>query len=263
MHKHTFLFPLVVIGLAFGACGEGADKTSGEKIGTIDVSDAIAAAEKRRGTDPDALGGNTCLLSYQEKYDQLLTKDVVLALTGFDESKMGVKYSKIMKPEHHSVNYSFDNKRVRERGGYTMPFKDNVQLGGIKAMSLAQFNDSYRAMTAEEDAMVGEVLEDLHEGKVADPDAQDALRKLEQQGVDKETSKKTTGVLRDAFKKVAEGYRKVEGLGDAAVWNVETLELVVLDNGVKFDLQVDTKDTNDENKAVAIELAKRLLAQCD
>jgi len=263
MNKSTFLIPMVAFGLiAVGACGEGNNKSDSGKIGGIDVSDAIAAAEKRRGADPDASGGNKCLLAYQEKYDQLLTKDIVLALTGFDERKMGVKYNKIMKPEYHSVNYTFDNQRVRERGGYTMPFKDHVQLGGIKAMSLAQFNDSYRAVTAEEDQLVDEVLEDMHEGKVTDPAAQEAISNLEKQGVDKETAKQATGTLRDAFKKVAEGYRKVEGLGDAAVWNVETLELVVLDNGVKFDLQVDTKNTNDENKAVAIELARKLLDAC-
>ncbi|MFB2119818.1 hypothetical protein [Parapedobacter sp. 2B3] len=263
MNKNTFLIPMVAMGLAVSACGEGSNKSDGGKIGGIDINDAIATAEKRREADPDASGGNKCLLAYQEKYDELLTKDMVLALTGFDESKMDVKYTKIMKPEHHSVNYTFDNQRVRERGGYTLPFKDNVQLGSIKAMSLKQFNDSYRALTTEEDALVDEVLEDMHEGKVADPDAQEALGNLEKQGVDKKTAKQATGVLRDAFKKVAEGYRKVEGLGDAAVWNVETRELVVLENGVKFDLQVDAKDTDDENKAVAIELARRLLDACN
>ncbi|PPL02240.1 hypothetical protein [Parapedobacter indicus] len=264
MNKNTFLIPMVAIGfLAVCACSEGNNKNNGGKIGGIDVTDAIAAAEKRREIDPNASGGNTCLLAYQEKYDQLLTKDIVLTLTGFDESKMEVKYTKIMKPEYHSVNYTFDNQRVRERAGYTMPFKDNVQLGSIKAMSLAQFNDSYRAVTAEEDATVDEVLEDLHDGKVTDPDAQEALGNLEKQGVDKEVAKQATGTLRDAFRKVAEGYRKVEGLGDAAVWNVETQELVVLENGVKFDLQVDTKNTNDENKAAAIELARKLLDACN
>ncbi|HWK59227.1 MAG TPA: hypothetical protein VNQ80_17925 [Parapedobacter sp.] len=263
MNKNTFLIPMVAIGLAAGACGEGNNTNNGGKIGGIDVDDAIAAAEKRREADPDAAGGNECLLVFQEKYDELLTKDLVLALTGFDESKMDVKYTKIMKPEHHSVNYTFDNQRIRERGGYTMPFKDNVQLGSIKAMSLKQFNDSYRAVTAEEDAVVDDVLEDLHDGKVTDPDAQEALGNLKKQGVDKETAKQATGTLRGAFKKIAEGYRRVEGLGDAAVWNVETRELVVLENGVKFDLQVDTKDTDDDNKAMAIELARRLLDACN
>src|SRR5690606_927575 len=102
MNKNTFLIPMVAMGLAVSACGEGSNKSDGGKIGGIDINDAIATAEKRREADPNASGGNKCLLAYQEKYDELLTKDMVLALTGFDESKMEMKYMKIMKPEHHS-----------------------------------------------------------------------------------------------------------------------------------------------------------------
>lgn len=255
--------PALAFALVCGACGQGTDNSgNAQKIGGIDVSEAISKAENRRVADPAASGGNTCLLGYQEKYDQLLTKALVLEATGFDESKLNVKYAKIMKPEHHSVNYTFDNQRVREKNGYKLPFKDNVQLGGIKAMSLTQFRDSYRAVTKEEDEALDQVLQDMEEGNVSDPDAKQAVENLEKAGVDKETSKKATGTLRNAFKKVAEGYRTVEGIGDAAVWNVETEELIVLDNGVKFELQVDVKDRTEGNREVAVALARKLLSVC-
>lgn len=264
MEINTYMWPSLTLALLLAACGNGGNengKTS--NVGGIDISDAIDAVEKRRKADPNASGGNTCLLAYQEKYDQLLTKELVLEATGFDSDKMEVKYSKIMKPEYHNVDYAFDNQRLRERHGYTLPFKDNVKLGRITAMSLAQFNDTHRAITDEEDETLDEVLEDMHAGRNTDRGAKDALKQLESQGVDKETTEKTTNVLRDAFKKISEGYRKVGGLGDAAVWNVQTMELVVLDNGVKFDLHVDVRDTVEENKEVAIALARKLLAVCD
>ena len=262
MNTRRMTIPALAFTLLCGACGQGADNGNTQKIGGIDVSEAISKAEGRREADPAASGGNTCLLGYQEKYDQLLTKTLVLEATGFDESKLEVKYAKVMKPEHHSVNYTFDNQRVREKNGYKLPFKDNVQLGGIKAMSLAQFRDSYRAVTKEEDEALDRVLEDMEEGKVSEPEAKQAMENLKKAGVNKEASKKATGTLRDAFKKVAEGYRAVEGIGDAAVWNVETNELIVLDNGVKFELQVDVKDSMEGNRDAAIALAGKMLSVC-
>jgi len=61
---------------------------------------------------------------------------------------------------------------------------------------------------------------------------------------------------------VSKGYRTVEGLGDAAVWNVVTNELYVLQNGVKFEIRTDIANDTEKNKSVAVKLAEIVLNKC-
>ena len=68
--------------------------------------------------------------------------------------------------------------------------------------------------------------------------------------------------MTNAFSEIAKAYIKVEGLGDAAVWNTKTNELNVLQNGVKFTLVTDLSNDKEVNKGLAISLAKIILDKC-
>lgn len=50
----------------------------------------------------------------------------------------------------------------------------------------------------------------------------------------------------------------VEGVGDRAAWSTEANELQVASRGVRFAVTVQVRDDPDENRALAIELARRL-----
>lgn len=215
----------------------------------IHIEDAIKQAEARRAADPSASGGNTCLLAYQEKYDALLPEEWVIRETGFDKQSMTTKYTKVMKPEHHSFAYKFTNKRRGKLRGFDheMELPDIVSVHSIKAMSPDQFTKSYRAISDEEMQAAKDAAKELTAGKTE-----------EQQ----EATRKGTNSMLDTFKEVSKGYEAVEGLGDKATWNKVTNDLAVLQNGVKFEIKADVSNDAEKNKAVAIQLAKEVLTKC-
>jgi len=259
MYKKTLT--LVCIALLIISCKKQ-ENNSGDGY-TLDLDKAIEKAESRRKADPNASGGNKCLLGYANRFNELLTQEEVLEATGFSAGTMEIEYSRVIdNAAFHRLNYQFDNKRERTVAGYTMPFKDNVQLQRIKAISLTQFKNAYRAITEEENKMVKEVIDDIAEGNASGTDAKEAQKQLDASDVDTKVAKDAMGTMADAFKEISKGYRNVEGLGDAAVWNAVTKELVVLDNGVQFEIQVDAKSGTDEDKNIAIALAKRVLNKC-
>jgi len=263
MLQFSFKHLLWASAIMLGACNN--DNSSNDKVGdVIVIDDAIAAAEARRGKDPQASGGNTCLLTYQQKYDQLILESDVLTATGFSTAVMKTKYNKVMKPEYHSFQYIFRNGRRGKTLGLDreMDLSDVVSVGSIKAMSLQQFKDSYRVVTDEEIKAASDALKDISEGNSDDDQANAALKKAKGQGVDEKTIQKTGGVILGTIKEVSKANSPVEGLGDAAVWNPVTDDLHVLQNGVKFDLKASISNDKEKNKALATKLARMILEQC-
>lgn len=250
--------------LVVWSCSGSKEGENTGTVGGIDVEEAIKDAESRRKADPGASGGNTCLLDYQTKLDQLLTAGMVISATGFSENLMDSSYRKIMSPANHEVSYRFKNGRKGKvrglKGEYDL--KDIISVGSVKAMSLTQFEDSYRVITEEEEKLAEEAFEDVTEGKSGDPQADEALKKAKESNTGKETIKKSGGALINAFKEVSEGYRVEKGLGDAARWNVVTNRLTVLQNGVQFELVVEISNSTEENREMAVAIAKEIMKKC-
>lgn len=259
--KTKYLFILSIF-ISLVSCTQ--NKSTKSNLDNVDLESAIENAESRRKADPNASGGNKCLLDYQTKYDQLLSEAEVITATGFSKDEMETKYNRVLKnPEYHDFKFKFKNGRISEKGitkGLALP--DVVSVKGIKAMSLSDFENSYRAITDEEMQIANDALNDATEGKSGDAEADAAVKKAEELNVSKEKVKKTGGVLMDAMKEVSKGYRTIEELGDAARWNVVTSELVVLQNGVKFEILADISNDNEKNKSVAVILAEIILNKC-
>lgn len=256
---------IILTAILMGACSGNKEGENAGTMGGIDVEGAIKNAESRRKTDPNASGGNKCLLDYQKKLDQLLTADMVIRATGFSESVMDSSYLKIMGPAYHRVQYNFKNNRkgpVRGlKGEYEQ--KDVITLGSVKPISLTQFEDSYRVITEEEEQVAKEAFEDLTDGKSGDKQADEAMKKLKENNIDVATVKKAGGALMDAFKEISAGYRAEKGLGDAARWNVATTQMTVLQNGVQFELYVEISNDAEKNREAAIAIAKEILKKCN
>ena len=248
--------------IELASCSE--NKGTKSNSGEVDLESAIENAESRRKADPDASGGNKCLLDYQAKYDQLLSEADVLIATGFSKDAMETKNNKTLKnPEYHEFIYKFKNGRVSKTGiTKGLPMPDVVKIGNIKAISLSAFESTYRAISDEEMKVAKDALNNAADGKSGDAEADAVVKKAEDQNVSKEQVKEIGSGIMDVMKEVSKGYTNVEGLGDAAVWNTVTSELFVLQNGVKFEIRTDISNDTEKNKSVAIGLAKTILDKC-
>ncbi|MBL7707293.1 MAG: hypothetical protein JNM21_17235 [Taibaiella sp.] len=225
----------------------------------------LDAVINSKSNDPNAKGDNQCLLDYQTKYDALLSEADVLKTTGFSKQVLEVQYNKVLKnPEHHEFLYKFKNGRMGKVRGFNreMELPDVVVIRSIKPMSLTTFNQSYQEITEEQMQAANEALTEIAEGNTGDADADKAMEKARAQNVSKDAIRKTGGILTDNFKEVSKGYRRLQDLGDAAVWNVVTSELYVLQNGVKFEVRVDISNDTEKNKSVAVQLAGIVLNKC-
>lgn len=259
--KHIRIYSItVVFSFALFSCGNTTQKAQND--GGINIE----AVVNSKSGDPNAKGDNKCLLDYQDSYDALLSEADILRVTGFSKDVLETKYNNRLKnQENHEFVYKFKNGRKGKVPGFDteMQVPDMVSVRSIKPMSVTTFNQSYQAVTDEQMQMANEALKDVAEGNSGGADAEMALKKAKAQGVDQDQIKKTGGTLTSAFKEVSKGYRPVEGLGDAACWNVVTNELYVLQNGVKFEIRTDISNNKEKNRSAAVELAKIILHKCN
>ena len=260
--KINFLLLLSFSLLIFSCSGKSGSKSNSDDI---NLEDAIQNAENRRKTDPNASGGNKCLLEYQNKYDQLISEAEVLSATGFAKQTLEAEYKKTLdNPEYHSFKFTFANGRLKK-----FPFlkqkiaaPDNIAIQSIKAISLAAFENSNKVISDEETEATKVVLKDVTEGNSGDAKADATAKKAQELNVSTEEINKTGGDMLDTFKNISKGYSVVNDLGEAARWNTVTSELSVLENGVQFVIWCDVNDDTEKNKSVAIVLAKIILNKC-
>lgn len=225
----------------------------------------IKAVINSQFTDPNVKGDNKCLLDYQQKYDALLTESDVIAATGFSAKTIETKYNKALKnPEHHGFKYKFKNGRKGKVKGLDMEMElpDVVEIKTIKSMSLSTFKQNYSAVADEEIKAAKDVLDKVVDGKSGDANAEAALKNARAHDVSKEQIKEIGGGIMDVMKEVSRGYRTVNGLGDAARWNVVSNELYVLQNGVQFVIFSEVGKDHEKNKSIAIQLAEIILDKC-
>jgi hypothetical protein len=250
----------IAAAILIAGCGTNQDNTSGG----IDLSGTISEAKLRRGADRGESGGNKCLLGYQDKYDQLLTADMVLQATGFAKSNLTVKYNKVMGPENHEVVYRFKNNRMGKIAGIKreMQVPDIVALRSIKPLSLDEFAQRYKALTAEQEQAARQSIDDVAEGRSGDADADAHMKQLKKKGLDEQSVKGASNQMVDGFKKIGAAWTEVTGLGDAARFNTETFELVVLSKGVQFAIRAEISNDITRNKDLSLALARQVLEQC-
>lgn len=257
MKKSIFSNTLFIAGLCMMAsCGGGSKKSD------------LTSATEQRTLDPEAKGGNTCLLGYMEKLDALLTDPIVSEFTGVSVATMKKDYYKVMKnPEWHSLQFSWESDRKQKVKVANMtievPDKNVIELHGIKPMSKKYFLMSYRVPTEEQLKHVDKAMDDAFSKKTDNKEINEAVDNLDKMGIDQKTQKSIGNEISGITKQVAQAYSEVRGMGDAASWNSFENRLYVLDNGVALAVTVKLSDDTNDNKARALELAKKLLSACD
>jgi phenylpyruvate tautomerase PptA (4-oxalocrotonate tautomerase family) len=224
-------------------CSTGSESTPSSPEAAVER--AVAGAPTSDGTD-----ANACLLAYQTKYDELLPLTRAAQAAGLSADQAETDYSRVMKnPQYHEVQYKWPSNRVRTIAvaGRTMDVpRDNiVGLGGMRAMNVEYFRNSYRAVTADEKAELDRKI-DTSEEKGLETEQQKAI------------AKRLTGVIAE----VTRAYRDVAGVGEAASFNTVESKLYVLDRGVSFAVLADVSDDPDANERLAVGLARQILANC-
>lgn len=256
--KAKKIIAILWISIAVYSCGD--KNNTKQNRNEINIDEVLNSASK----DPNAKGENKCLLDYQRNYDALISAEDVLKVTGFSKAVMKTKYNKVLSdPGTHEFLYQFDNKRKQyiKQLGRELEKDDVIAIRNIKPMSLTNFEQSYRALTDAEEQKAKEAMKDITEGNSGDPNADKAMKQA-QQNMSKEDVNKVGGAIIDELKNVSQAYVKVDGLGDAAVWNTQTQELVVLQKGVQFEIMANINDNTETNKAAAVQLAKIVLDKC-
>jgi len=258
MMKAKKIIAILWISTAIYSCG---DKNNTKQGGNeINIDEVVNSTSK----DLNAKGENKCLLDYQSKYDALISAEDVIKVTGFSKAVMKTKYNKVLSdPGTHEFLFLFDNKREQyiKQLGRKLEMEDIIAIRNIKPMSLTNFEQSYRALTDAEEQKAKEAMKDITEGNADEPNADKAMKQA-RQNMSKEDVNTVGGAIINELKNVSQAYVKVDGLGDAAVWNTQTQELVVLQKGVQFVVMANINDNTETNKATAMQLAKIVLNKC-
>lgn len=209
----------------------------------------------------------SCLLSFKEKLDGLLTLERAAAVVGKPAGEAREKYNRVMKnPSYHSLQYKWPSGRQKTLDvmgqSVTIPASDIVELHGLKEVKLDYFQQSHRPPTQEQlDASKTEIDKAI-DGKSDNEKVNENLKKLDEMKVSKEAQKSTAGALGSAFAEVAKSYSNVAGIGEAAAWNSFENRLYIYENGVEFSVTVDVSADGEVNKTKAMELGK-MLVKCE
>ena len=209
----TFMLLSMVLFLSI-SCGKSSDK----------APSTSSLIEKS-----DSKSSNNCLEPFYGKPENIFSKEMVAEFVDFQGSE--VEYStlaeKLKKPELPKGYVSMASVEAKwEINGQ----RHKVSLGSIKKINLYESNTpadrfyaKYHTRTAEEQAELTKALDKEVEKKTTDENAKNV----------------TTGIGMD-FK-----YLKVDGLGDAAVWELKVNDLKVLVGDYQFTVHVDLNKGND------------------
>lgn len=246
-----------IIGLLYVTAGSLMSCGQATPASTAGISNEI---------NPKAKGQNSCLLAYAEKYSDLLTKEMAAEAMGMpaDQAIMGISKLGLASNEYDYVQYEWENGREKlvKQINRKVKEKDYVKLTGIAATSLDNFKMTYRAVSDEDIGMLDEKIERSVRAEAPTAASKNAQKKLDDLGISREQQEQMMKDFSGMAKKVTHAYVTVENIGDAAVWNGIENTFYVFTNGAKFQVVVEVGEDPDQNKAIALALARTILARC-
>lgn len=203
----------------------------------------------------------TCIYEYMDKYDQLLTLDMIKKHYRGDMSKAEFKYNKSEKSSSQSTDkalYSWESGRTKQMNVMGMkldvpvPYEIGLKWLGsdlfmIKGLPTPKenFEQFYRNLTKEEaDAAMGKAKEKI----VTDGTATTEQAEL-------------AGAMAEGLSNY-NNHEKIPGVGEAAAWVISESHLVVLVGDKTFQVAANVGDDKDVNQKLAIALAKEILGKC-
>jgi len=197
-----------------------------------------------------------CLLSYQDKYDQLLPLAAIQKHYKGDMGKAKKEYRVNTTPKyrnHDTYAYSWPSDRTRTMKlmgkDMTVPVSNRIGLTWVgddmfkiakKKSDVESFRFFYRNLTQQElDEAFGQ----------AEKQVQNKTNATKEQ--------KAAGMGMAKEMAAATKFENVAGVGEAAVWELGDNELIVLFKGYTFQVIADVS----KDKATNLELAKKLAAE--
>jgi mannitol/fructose-specific phosphotransferase system IIA component len=202
-----------------------------------------------------------CLLDYQTKLDQLLPLSVIQKHYTGDMSKAKKNYyfrPEAKKHDTDTYEYTWPSKRTRKMMlmGQEQEMPDNNRIGlkwvandmfliTRKATPLESFKAFYRNATAAEKEAA----------------FKKAGEQLKAKGYDEKTTKTATSMGKElAADDII--FKDIQGVGQAAAWRIKDKELIVLVDGITFQVVANVSANDDENIALAKKIAAEVLAKC-
>ncbi|AXE20343.1 hypothetical protein DR864_22650 [Runella rosea] len=197
-----------------------------------------------------------CLITYQDKYDQLLPIEAIKKHFSGDMSKAKKEYRVNKNPKyrnHDTYSYNWPSDRTREmemlgrkmtvpvsnRIGLTWVGDDMFKMSKNKS-DLENFRFFYRNLTQKElDEAFGQAEKQVQKKTNAT----------------KEQKEAAVGMAKDMA--ATTKFENVAGVGEAAVWKLGDNELIVLFKGYTFQVIADVS----KDKATNLELARKLAAE--
>lgn len=245
---------LLLISLTFLAVFSCKEESKNAQMGGIDLDSVFEKVEGMKG-------GDHCLMSYSERLDELITEDQILKLSGFSKDKLTVELDDIFKnPKYANYVFSFANGRdaVLEAMGRRIEHiaEDKFSVGEIQEISKEDFMASHRPATEEEIEAAKKAIRDAEVEKVQPAEVEDAEINWD---------KIMDGAMDSMVSVMSEhsaSNRRIDGLGELAVYNLMDKQLTVYSNGVMFTVMADASNDEKKNREYAIELAKMVLAKC-
>lgn len=202
-----------------------------------------------------------CLVTYQDKYDQLLPLEAIKKHFSGDMSKAKKEYRVNKNPKyrnHDTYSYNWPSDRTREMEmlgrKMTVPMSNRIGLTWVgddmfkiakKKSDVESFRHFYRNLTQKElDEAFGQAEKQVQNK----PNAT------------KEQKEAAVGMAKDMA--ATAKFENVAGVGEAAVWKLNDNELIVLFKGFTFQVIADVSKDKATNLGLAKKLVAEVLAKC-
>ncbi|MGA0560408.1 hypothetical protein ACO2Q8_27335 [Larkinella sp. VNQ87] len=198
----------------------------------------------------------SCLLSYQNRMDELLPLTTLQKHYKADWSEATLNYKKSSKyPKYDTYEYSWKSGRIRKMtvAGREMNVPDDNRIGlaWIDEINpkyhpdpVKYFRNFYRTATKAEKQQAAALL---------DKKLKDKGVSSGEQAVSKQVGKTVMG---------SKGFEPITGVGDAAAWDLTSNQLVVLKGRTTFKVTANVDADLKINQALARKLAAEVLDRC-
>ena len=218
MIKNVNLFILAsIISFLTFACSENSDKVETEK-------ELVNSSSEQ--SNPS--GGGDCIAQFHGKPGDLLTIDIVSKYVSYEGIEPETSIPPISVEDYATVNFKWKIGRTR----HVVRLQKILKMKLYNMTPVERFYSKYHTKSEDEIAETQEIYDTEVKDKV---------------------NNETADVLSDAIG-VSFEYVKIEGLGDAAVWEHKVNNLIVLVGEYQFTVNVDLEKDN----AYDLEIAKKL-----
>ncbi len=196
-----------------------------------------------------------CFKQYESKLNDLLKREEANAAFPAMPATAEHEYATAVPKFYQASFYKWESTRTRTvkvaDREMTVPRPDRIGVGSLTFYHerikdpVAHFTSTYRDLTPDEESKMREIM----------------AREMEDKNLTGSQQKAGDALMTAVPREVK--YENVEGIGDAASWDIKSSELIVLRGRVHFKIIADLSDDPSTNIAVARMLAMIVLSKCE